>query len=149
MLIEGQAEITAKKWGRTKTTFVVWVGFALAVFILSALDLHASFPFFTVIWLVVPLWIVIRRTNAHQVGYRASSWSKFVSTVAINLSLVLLISALVEPWYHANQALFRGAESCRLMLILPSILIRVLVRWSFMPVAWLEVLIISDGASTC
>src|SRR4030042_4422145 len=135
MLIEDQAEITAKKWGRTKTPIVVWVGITLAVLILSALDLHGSFPFFTFIWLVVHLWIVIRRTNAHQVDYRASSWSKFVSTVAINLSLVLLISALVEPWYHANQALFRGAESCRLILVLTSKLIRVLVRWSFMPVA--------------
>ena len=149
MLIEGQAEITAKKWGRTKTPFVEWGGFMLAVLILSALDLHGSFPFFTFIWLVVNLWIVIRRTNSHQVDYRARSWSKVVSTVAINLSLVLLVSALVKPWYYANQGLFRRAESCRLMLVVPSILIRVLVRWSFMPVAWLEVLIISDGASTC
>ena len=59
MLIGDQAEITAKKWGRTKTTFVVWVGIALVVLILSALDLHASVPFFTVIWLVVPPWIGI------------------------------------------------------------------------------------------
>jgi hypothetical protein len=97
MLVGDQAEITAKNWGRTKTTLVVWVGIALAVLILSALVLHVSFPFFTVIWLVVPLWIVIRKANAHQVGFRAISWSKSVSTVAINLSLVLLVSPLVEP----------------------------------------------------
>ena len=135
MMVGDQAEIAGKKWGGTETRFVVWAGIALAVLIPTVLVLYASFPFFTVIWLVVPLWFLIRRTNAHQVGYRAISWSKFVSTITINLSLVLLVSALVEPWYHANQALFRGAGTSRLMLVLQSKLIRVLVRWSFMQMA--------------
>ncbi len=133
MMVRNQAEIAVKKWGRTETMFVVWAGIALAVLILTALFLHASFIFFTVIWLVVPLWFLIRKTNTHQVCYRAISWSKFVSTIAINLSLVLLVSVLVELWSHAYQALVSGAESCRLMLVLPSRLIRILVRWSFMP----------------
>jgi len=111
MMVGDQAEIAVKKWGRTETTFVVWAGIALAVLILTALVLHASFPLFTVIWLVVPLWIVIRRANAHHVGFRGISWSKFVSTGAINLSLLLLVSILVEPWSHAYQALVRGAVS--------------------------------------
>jgi hypothetical protein len=59
MMVGDQAELAVKKWGRNKTTFVVWVGIAMVVLILSALDLHASVPFFTVIWLVVPSWIGI------------------------------------------------------------------------------------------
>jgi membrane protease YdiL (CAAX protease family) len=110
-MIGDQAEQVVKKWGTAETVFVIWVGIALAVLIPATLFLRGTFPLFTVIWLVVPLLVVIRSGDAHRVGFQAISWGMFLTTTAINLSALLLISVLVEPWSKSYQDLVRGAIS--------------------------------------
>lgn len=92
-----------------ETVFFVWVGIVLVGLIPATVLLHGSFPLFTVVWLAVPLLVVIRTRDAHRVGFRCISWRDFLSITAINLALLLLVSALVEPWSHAYQALVRSA----------------------------------------
>jgi membrane protease YdiL (CAAX protease family) len=61
--------------------------------------------------LVVPLLAFVRTHDAQQVGFQRISWRKFASTTAINLTGLILVSVLVEPWSHAYQALVREAIS--------------------------------------
>lgn len=97
------------KWSLSETVFVVWVGIALAVLIPATLFLKGSFPLFTVVWLVVPLLAFVRSRDTNRVGFRVISWKAFLTTSAINLIALLLISVLVEPWSHAYQALVKAA----------------------------------------
>ena len=94
-----------------KTIFYLWVGIALAILIPATIFLRGSFPLFTVIWLAVPLLAVTRNADVRRVGFHVISWRLFLSTTAINLAALILISALVEPWSHAYQALVNGAIS--------------------------------------
>jgi membrane protease YdiL (CAAX protease family) len=55
------------------------------------------------------LLVVIRTLDAKQVGFRPISRRVFLTTSAINLSALVLISILVEPWSHAYRALVQGA----------------------------------------
>jgi membrane protease YdiL (CAAX protease family) len=101
----------SKKWGDVEFVLVTWAGLALVLSILATLYLRGSFPIFTFIWLIVPLLSVIRTHDANRVGFSRTSWIKFLSTTAINLTLLLVISLTVEPWSHTYQALVRGAIS--------------------------------------
>ena len=74
-----------------------------------ATHLETGFPFFTVIWLVVPLIAVLRWRNAALVGFRTVPRRLFWVTTAINLGLLLLVIALFEPWSHAYGTLVREA----------------------------------------
>ncbi|RPI29428.1 MAG: hypothetical protein EHM70_15725 [Chloroflexota bacterium] len=104
-----QAKDRQHTWGSAETVFVSWVGAALAVLIPAALFLQGAFPVFTVVWLAIPLLAVTRSKDAARVGFRRISWKVFITTTAINLSALLFVSVLVEPWSHAYQALIRGA----------------------------------------
>lgn len=108
-MIADKTNQRASKWGLSETIFVVWTGIALAVLAPATIFLQGSFPVFTVIWLAVPLAVVIRRPDAHRVGFRSISWRQFFSTTMINLGILLVISVLVEPWSHAYQALVQAA----------------------------------------
>jgi len=110
-MIRDQARPVPEKWGAAETVFVVWVGIALAALVPATILLQGSFPLFTVVWLIVPLLAVGLSRDASRVGFLGISWSKFLSTAAINLAVLLLISLLVEPWSHAYQALVKGAMS--------------------------------------
>jgi membrane protease YdiL (CAAX protease family) len=112
-MVENQAEPLANKWGTAEIIAAIWIGLALAISILITVFLHGSIPIFTVIWLVVPLFFVIHTVDAHRVGIRGISWQKFISTAAINLILLLLVSVIVEPWSHTYQALVNSALSNR------------------------------------
>ena len=110
-MITDQAKHLAKKWGLEETIFVFWVGSALAVLIPVTIFLQGSFPWFTVVWLVVPLVIVLRSIDTHRAGFQRIPWRQFLLTTTINLCAILLISALVEPWSHTYRALVNGAIS--------------------------------------
>jgi len=98
-----------KKWGIEEITLVIWAGIALVLLIPATLFLRGSFPIFTVIWLIIPLMVVLRSSEAPRVGFRRISWRIFLTTASINLVLLLLVSMAVEPWSHTYQALVRGA----------------------------------------
>ena len=100
-----------KKWGIIEFLFVIWAGLALALSILATLFFRGSFPIFTAIWLIVPTLIVIRTHDAHRVGFCRIPWLKFLTTTAVNLTLLLVVSLAVEPWSHTYQALVKAAIS--------------------------------------
>jgi len=104
-----QAKDGPHTWGSAESVFVSWAGAALAVLIPATLFLQGAFPIFTVVWLGVPFLAVIGSKDAARVGFRRISWVAFITTTAINLSSLLFVSVLVEPWSHAYQALIRGA----------------------------------------
>ncbi len=97
------------KWGKPELLLVVWGGMALLISIPVTVFLQASFPLFTVIWLIVPLLVVIRTSDAGRAGIIRITWRAFLITSAINLLLLLGVSLAVEPWSHAYRALVRGA----------------------------------------
>jgi membrane protease YdiL (CAAX protease family) len=112
-MVENQVKPPARRWGTAEIIGVIWIGLALIVLVPITLFLHGSIPFFTVIWLIDPLFNVIHTVDAHQVGIRGITWQKFISTTAINLLLLLLVSVFVEPWSHTYQALVNSALSNR------------------------------------
>ena len=108
-MIDREARRVIGKWGVTETAVVVWVGLALAVLVPATLFLQGSFPIFTVAWLIVPLLVVVRTRNANRAGFQGIPWRQFLGTTALNLSALLLISALVEPWSHTYRSLVKEA----------------------------------------
>lgn len=103
-----QTSLRAKKSGNAETIFVIWVGLALLTLIPIMVLLRGAFPLFTVIWLTVPLLIVLHTRDANQAGFRKISWRVFLIATAINLSILLVIAILVEPWSHSYQALVKA-----------------------------------------
>jgi membrane protease YdiL (CAAX protease family) len=104
-----QIKLTGKRWSAKQVVCVAWVGLALLVLLPATVLLNGSFPFLSIIWLVVPLVVVVRSKDAHRIGFRGIHWRVFFSTAAINLSALLLIAVLAEPWSHAYQALVKAA----------------------------------------
>jgi membrane protease YdiL (CAAX protease family) len=127
-----------KKFGTAEIALVTWVGLALVFAILATFGLRGTFPIFTVIWLVVPLLVVMRTHDAGRVGFIRISWCMFLTTTAINLALLLLVSLLVEPWSHAYQALVNAAISSSP----PDTTFAWLVRFTGVP-AWAGLLLYS------
>ncbi len=99
------------EWGLAEATFFVWVLLALAVLAPVTTLLDSPFPIFTVIWLAVPLIAVVRSGNAHSVGWHLVTVPEFVKVTATCLSVMLLLSALVEPWSHTYQLLVQKATA--------------------------------------
>jgi membrane protease YdiL (CAAX protease family) len=91
------------------TLFLLWVVAGLVSLYPVAVHLRAGFPFFTLIWLVVPLAAVLRSHNPALVGFRMAPARLFWGTAAINLGLLLLAMVLFEPWSHAYGTLVREA----------------------------------------
>jgi membrane protease YdiL (CAAX protease family) len=88
---------------------VLWVVAALVSLYPVAAHLGAGFPFFTAIWLVVPLIAVLRWRNPALVGFRAIPPRLYWVTATTNLGLLLLVIVLFEPWSHAYGTLVREA----------------------------------------
>ena len=55
--------------------------------------------------------MVIRSADATKIGFRSLPWREFIISGAINLSLLILIAVVFEPWSHAYQALVSRALS--------------------------------------
>lgn len=97
--------------GAPEISFVVWSLLALAALWPVANLLDGSFPLFTVLWIMVPLVSVIAKGNAARIGFRAIPWREFLFVTAMNLSGLLLIMLLVEPWSHTYRLLVQAAIS--------------------------------------
>jgi membrane protease YdiL (CAAX protease family) len=85
--------------------FTLWALLALIILLPVSRLLQASFPIFTVVWIMVPLIVVWRTKDTGRVGFRAISWRQLVQTTAINLVGLLAVMALLEPWSHTYQKL--------------------------------------------
>jgi membrane protease YdiL (CAAX protease family) len=91
--------------------FTIWALLALIILLPVTLLLHASFPIFTIAWILVPLIVVWRTRDPGRVGFRSISWRQLVQTTAINLAGLLAVMAVVEPWSHTYQELLALALS--------------------------------------
>ena len=109
MMQNDQTESPRKPWTRLESIFLLWTGLALVALLPITLFLRAAFPLLTVPWLLVPLLVVLFRRDATPSGFRSIPWRAFLVTAAINLGLLLLIAALVEPWSHAYRSLVQAA----------------------------------------
>ncbi len=95
--------------GIQEAELILWVAAGLASLYPVAAHLNATFPFFTVVWLVVPLGAVLRSRSASSSGFRAVPGRLFWMTTAANVGLLLLVMALFEPWSAAYGTLVRQA----------------------------------------
>lgn len=96
-------------WTLRETLFVIWVVAALAALYPVSAHLEASFPLFTVVWLVIPLLAVLLRRDARQVGFRAVSGRLLWPVTLLTLGLLLLVMLIFEPWSDAYGTLVREA----------------------------------------
>jgi hypothetical protein len=67
--------------------------------------LRASFPIFTVVWIIIPLVVVIRTRDANRVGIHSIPWNNFMRITVLNLMGVFVVRLLFEPWSHTYQKL--------------------------------------------
>jgi len=91
--------------------FYAWVGLDLLLLLPLSVLLGGNFPVFTVVWLVVPLFFVIRSRDAARAGFRVLTWKEFARTTAVNFGLFALVMLLVEPWAHVYRSLIDHALS--------------------------------------
>ncbi len=111
-LDRNQAEVsTGVPGSRLRIFFLAWIILALILLIPITILLRGSFPIFTVIWLVVPLFVLLRSKKPGQVGLRVVSRKDFIQTTAINLVALLLVMAVFEPWSHTYQMLLNQVRA--------------------------------------
>ncbi len=99
------------KWRQPETIFAIWSILALVSLFPVTKYLDGAFPIFTVIWILVPLIAVAWTKDASRVGFRKITLREFIRVSAINISVLFLITLLVEPWSHTYQMLLEAALS--------------------------------------
>jgi membrane protease YdiL (CAAX protease family) len=85
-----------------------WCLLALASLLPVTYLLKGSFPLFTVLWILVPLIAVVKTGDAGRLGFRSIPWREFARVSAINLSGLLIVALLFEPWSHTYQKLLEA-----------------------------------------
>lgn len=96
------------KSNRLEIVFLVWSVIALASLLPVSVLLHATFPIFTVVWIIVPLIVVARSKDASRVGFRSIPQHEIIQVTALNLGGLLLVMLLFEPWSHTYQMLLQA-----------------------------------------
>lgn len=96
------------KSNRLEIVFLVWSVIALASLLPVSVLLHATFPIFTVVWIIVPLIVVARSKDASRVGFRSIPRHEIIQVTALNLGGLLLVMLLFEPWSHTYQMLLQA-----------------------------------------
>jgi membrane protease YdiL (CAAX protease family) len=91
--------------------FTLWTLLALALLLPVSQLLQASFPIFTVIWILVPLLAAWRSGEARQTGFGSISWRQLIYITAVNMAGLLVVMALFEPWSHTYRMLLSLATS--------------------------------------
>ena len=89
----------------------LWILAAGVSAILTAHFLNGAFPFFTLVWLVIPLIAVIQARDSARIGLRRIPLKGFVTmSIAATLASSVIV-LLFEPWSHTGQMLYRLAIS--------------------------------------
>ena len=96
-------------WGQAEKLVIIWSLVALASTVCVSALLDASYPIFTVAWILIPLVTVMSSGDASRFGIRKITWSQFLRTSAIYACMLLLVTVLVEPWSHTYEGLLRLA----------------------------------------
>ena len=94
-----------------ETIFVIWSILALALLLPVTILLRGSFPFLTVLWIIVPLVVVLKTKDAGRVGFRALPWRECALVTAINIVGLFIVMLIFEPWSHTYQKLLEAALS--------------------------------------
>jgi membrane protease YdiL (CAAX protease family) len=96
---------------RPEYIFAIWSLLALASLIPVTILLNGAFPFFTVIWILIPLIIVLKTKDGSRVGFLAIPWRECISVTIINLIGLMIVMLIVEPWSHTYRMLLNIALS--------------------------------------
>jgi membrane protease YdiL (CAAX protease family) len=98
-------------WKPREIAFGVWCVLSLAATLAIPRLLQASFPLFTVIWILIPALTVAVTKDASRVGFRGISKREWILVAAINLAVLLGIMIVFEPWTHTYRTLVDAAVS--------------------------------------
>lgn len=98
-----------KRFGKREILFFTWVVLGLLSLYPVMELLKGSFPIFTVLWLAVPLFVVLRTKDATRIGFSSISWRNLwvYSTTYLIALFVLMLS--FEPWSHTYYILVTKA----------------------------------------
>jgi membrane protease YdiL (CAAX protease family) len=100
-----QGSSSINNWNKTRIFFITWVVLGLfSLYPMSGL-LNASFPIFTVVWLVGPLIVVIQSGDTSRVGFILISKKNLLVYSAINLFALFVLMLAFEPWSHTYSHL--------------------------------------------
>jgi hypothetical protein len=70
-----EAKVMPAKQKLPEKIFTIWALLALATLIPVTQLLHGSFPIFTVVWILVPLFFVLKTKDASRVGWRMGGFT--------------------------------------------------------------------------
>jgi membrane protease YdiL (CAAX protease family) len=82
-----------------------WLLLDLLIIIPVQRWLDGAFPFFTFVWLLPPLIILLISKDPGWIGIRRVAMRVFLPALGLNAFGVFLVMALLEPWSHAYQTL--------------------------------------------
>lgn len=95
--------------GRTVTLAAAWIGAALVAAALAVWRLEGAVPVFTFVLLLVPLVSLVRHGDTARVGLRRVGAGLLARTTAVAALAIAVLTAAVEPWSHAYEALVEEA----------------------------------------
>jgi membrane protease YdiL (CAAX protease family) len=99
------------RFGNLEILALIWIIAALAVLYPVTALLEGAFPIFTLLLLIVPLVVLIRRKDAARIGLRVVPLRSLIKYSSINLVGSLALMVIFEPWSHTYQILLHKAIS--------------------------------------
>ncbi len=103
--------IDTQSWGKSETFAMIWILAAILVAIGVSSLLNATFPSFTMLWLIPPLASLLIVKDAGRLGLRSISWREYGVTTLILLGAFAVLMLAFEPWSHTYRDLVRLAAS--------------------------------------
>ncbi|NLP12647.1 CPBP family intramembrane metalloprotease [bacterium] len=104
-VVDGKSGLRPKKFRAIDIAATVWILLGLLSLIPLTAWLDVSLPLFTLVWLAIPLFALLKTGRAATIGILQISWSQFAKYGTINFVLLMLVMALFEPWSHTYQSL--------------------------------------------
>ena len=96
-------------WHKQTTLSFVWLLGAVIVAIGFSVWLGLSIPLFTLIFLVVPLFVLLIHKDTEAIGMSAIPWKKALKWAGVNLAALIVVYAIFEPWSGAYAFLLEEA----------------------------------------
>lgn len=96
-------------WGKQEIFALIWLLAAAIITIGFSLWQELSLPFFTLLFLILPLVNLLIRKDAQRIGMGEIRWTQVFKWAGINLAALILIYAIFEPWSGAYRFLLQEA----------------------------------------
>ncbi len=100
-----------KSRGKAETLALIWISAAILLAIGISILLDATFPSFSLLWLIPPLVSLLIIKDAGRLGMRSISWREYGVTTLILLASFALLMLVFEPWSHTYRDLVRLAAA--------------------------------------